>query len=160
MSAPKSPSTGGGTSGPPRTSGWLRALGFGCGFVAFGGLCVLGLSTRMILAQVDDASSACSGFLADVRDDDHASALQRMSADYQHDFDAAHLAAEVARIDALENHVQPILTSVETQSDGESATVEGTLYGSFGEAPIACELSQRDGYWYIDLVVVDGTPLE
>jgi hypothetical protein len=155
MNAPKASSG----SSPPRTSGWVRALGFGCGFVAFGGLCVLGLSTRMILAQADDASSACSGFLADLRDEDHASALQRMNADYQHDFDAAHLRTEVARIDALANHVQPLLTSVETHDD-DSATVEGTLYGPFGEAPVACELSEREGYWYIDLVVADGRPLE
>lgn len=162
MSAPTSGAAPSARSTQPRTSGWLRALGFGCGFVAFGGLCVLGLSTRMILAQVDDASSACSGFLADIRDDDHASALQRMDADYQRDFDAAHLRTEVEEIEPLREHVQSILTSVESRDDGddESATVEGALYGTFGEAPVACELTERDGYWYIDLVVVDGVALE
>ncbi|MBX7191583.1 MAG: hypothetical protein K1X94_05980 [Sandaracinaceae bacterium] len=147
-------------SAAPRTSGWLRALGIGCGFVAFGGLCVVGLSTRMILAQTSDAADACSGFLGDVRDDDHASALQRMDADYQHDLAAAHLRDEIARISPLESHVQAIITSVESRNEGDASTVEGSLYGSFGEVPVACELSQRDGYWYIDLVVVDGTPLE
>ncbi len=148
-------------AGPPKgTPGWLRALGAGCGFVAFGGLCVLGLSTRMILAQGDDAADAATGFLADVREGDHASALQRMSADYQRDFDAAHLRTEVERIDPLEEHVTALLTSVESRDDGERATVEGALYGPFGESNVAFELREDGGYWYIDLVVVDGTPLE
>lgn len=143
----------------PRTSGWLRALGLGCGFVAFGGLCVVGLSTRMILAQGDDATSACSGFLSDVRADDHASARQRMSAEYQHDFDVPHLEQSVARLTTLDEHVGALLSSIESRED-DRATVEGTLWGGFGDAPVACELSRRDGYWYIDLVVVDGRPLE
>lgn len=157
MNGPKT----GSTSRPARTPVWLRALGVGCGFVAFGGLCVLGLSTRMILAQADDAASACSGFFDDLRAEDHASALQRMDADYQRDFDAAHLREQAARIEPLEEHLSALFTSVETRDDGERASVEGSLYGTtFGEVPAACELSQRDGYWYIDLVVVDGTALE
>jgi hypothetical protein len=136
----------------------VRALGVGCGFLAFGGLCIVGLSGRMILAQADDASAAASGLLADVRDEDFASAHQRMSSDYQRDHDVAHLQAEVARIDALEEHVTVLLTSAESHDDGR-ATVEGSLYGPSGEAPIAFELSEEGGYWYIDLVVVDGTPL-
>ena len=143
-----------------RTSGWLRALGVGCGFVAFGGLCVLGLSTRMLLAQADDATSACTGFLGDLRDDDYASALRRMDADYQADFAATHLQSEVAEISSLRDHDYPVVSSVE-RHDEDGATVEGSLYGtSFGEAMFACELTEREGYWYIDLVVVDGAPLE
>lgn len=142
-----------------RPSGWLRALGIGCAFLAFGGLCVIGLSTRMILAQGDDAAAACSGFLGDVHSEDFASALQRMNADYQHDFDAAHLEHEVGEVEALDEHVSALLTSVESRED-DRATVEGSLYGTFGEVPVACELSEREGYWYIDLVVVDGQPLE
>lgn len=138
----------------------MRALGVGCAFVAFGGLCVLGLSTRMLLAQADDATSACTGFLGDLRDDDYASALRRMDADYQSDFDTTHLQTEVARISALADHEGAVVTSVE-RHDEDRATVEGSLYGtSFGEAIVACELTEREGYWYIDLVVVDGAPLE
>jgi len=121
---------------------------------------VLGLSTRMILAQGDEAADAATGFLADVREDDYASALQRMSADYQRDFDATHLRTEVESIDPLEEHLTALLTSVESRDDGERATVEGSLYGPFGEANVAFELREDGGYWYIDLVVVDGTPLE
>ncbi len=39
----------------------------------------------------------------------------------------------------------------------QMATDAGT---SFGEAMFACELTEREGYWYIDLVVVNGAPLE
>jgi hypothetical protein len=141
------------------SSGWVRALGLGCGFVAFGGLCVLGLSTRMLLAQADEATSACTGFLGDLRRDDFGSAFQRMGADYQADFDAAHLRALVGALGSLRDHDYPVVSSVD--GDDGRATVEGSLYGtSFGEALFACELSEREGYWYIDLVVVDGTALE
>jgi len=83
-----------------------------------------------------------------------------MDADYQEDFDATHLQSEVAEISALRDHDYPVVSSVE-RHDEDRATVEGSLYGtSFGEAMFACELTEREGYWYIDLVVVDGTPLE
>lgn len=147
------------TSSRSRPSGWVRALGFGCGFLAFGGFCILGLSARMILAQASDATAAAAGFLADVRADDWASAHQRMSARYQRDHDAAHLQAEVGRVEPLGEHVTALLTSVETSDDGTRSTVEGSLYGPFGEAAVAVELSQDGGYWYVDLVVVDGRPV-
>lgn len=148
------------TPSRPRASGWVRALGFGCGFLAFGGFCVVGLSARMIFAQAGDAAAAASGFLADVRADDWASAHQRMSATYQRDHDAAHLQAEASRIEPLGEHVTALLTSSEASDDGERTTVEGSLYGPFGETPVAVQLSEDGGYWYVDLVVVDGRALE
>ncbi len=154
------PSANSPSSARPNGSGWMRALGFGCGFVAFGGLCIVGLSSRMIMAQANGAASAASGFLADVRDDDYASALQRMDASYQRDFDAAHLQGEVHRITALEEHVTALLTSTEAHDEGERVTVEGSLYGPSGEVPVAFELAEDGGYWYVQLVVVDGTPIE
>jgi hypothetical protein len=147
-------------SSGPRASGWLRALGLGCGFLAFGGFCIVGLSARMIVAQLSDATGAASGFLADVRAGDWASAHQRMSAAYQRDHDAAHLQREVARISPLHEHLTALLTSTESSDDGERTTVEGALYGPFGEAAVAVQLSKDGGYWYVDLVVVDGRALE
>lgn len=143
--------------GPPN---WLRAMGLGCGVVAFGGLCVLGLSAPMIFAQADDAAAAVTGFLADVRARDHRSALQRMGEDYQREHDAAALGEAIGRIDPLEDHVTAFVTTVERRDDDARATVEGLLYGPFGEAGFAFELHEQGGYWYIDLVVVDGRLLE
>ena len=134
----------------------------GCGFLAFGGVCLVGLSVRMLAAQADASASAASGFLQDVRDSDYASALRRMNATYQRDFDAARLEREVHALPALEEHVTAVLTAAESQDevDGHArATVEGSLLGSDGEVPIAFELTEDGGYWYVDLVVVDGRPL-
>gem|GEM_PF-2423327 len=143
-------------------SAWTRWLAFGCGFLAFGGICVVGLSLRMVAAQADPAANAVSGFLEDVRGEDYTSALRRMNATYQRDFDAARLEREVHVLPGLQEHLTSVLTAVESQDAFEGharATVEGALYGTDGEIPIAVELSEDAGYWYIDLVVVDGRPL-
>ncbi len=143
-------------------SPWTRWLAFGCGFVAFGGVCVVGLSIRMLAAQADAAATAASGFLEDVRGDDYPSALRRMNATYQRDFDAARLERELHDLPAIEEHVTAVLTAAESQDEVEGharATVEGSLLGATGEVPIAFELTEDAGYWYIDLVVVDGRPL-
>lgn len=149
---------------PPASapSAWTRWLAFGCGFLAFGGICVVGLSLRMLVAQADPAANAVSGFLEDIRGDDYTSALRRMNATYQRDFDTARLEREVRALPGLEAHLTSVLTAAESQDalDGHArATVEGALYGSEGEIPVAFELSEDAGYWYIDLVVVDGRPL-
>lgn len=146
----------------PAPSSFTRWLAFGCGFVAFGGVCVLGLSIRMLAAQADPAASAAAGFLEDVRANDYPSALRRMNATYQRDLDAAQLERELGELPAIEAHVTAVLTAAESQAatDGHArATVEGSLFGADGEVPIAFELTEDAGYWYIDLVVVDGRPL-
>lgn len=137
-------------------------MAFGCGFLAFGGICVVGLSVRMIAAQADPAANAAAGFLEDVRGDDYASALRRMNATYQRDFDAGRLQRELHDLPAIEEHVTAVLTAAESQDevDGHArATVGGSLFGTDGEVPVAFELTEDAGYWYIDLVVVDGHPL-
>ena len=144
-------------------SPWTRWFAFGCGFLAFGGICVVGLSLRMVVAQADPAANAVSGFLQDVRGEDYTSALRRMNATYQRDFDAARLERELNALPGLQNHVTSVLTAAEAQDavdDHARATVEGALYGSEGEIPVAFELTEDAGYWYIDLVVVDGRPLQ
>lgn len=116
----------------------------------------------MVAAQADPAANAVSGFLEDVRGDDYTSALRRMNATYQRDFDAARLERELNALPGLQDHVTSVLTAAESQDavdDHARATVEGALYGSEGEIPVAFELTEDAGYWYIDLVVVDGRPL-
>lgn len=116
----------------------------------------------MVAAQADPAANAVSGFLEDVRSDDYTSALRRMNATYQRDFDAARLERELNALPGLQEHVTSVLTAAESQDtvdDHARATVEGALYGSEGEIPVAFELTEDAGYWYIDLVVVDGRPL-
>ncbi len=142
-----------------RGGSFLRALGVGCGVLVFLVLSLLGLSARLILAQADAAASACAGFLRDVRAEDHASALRRMSPSYQRDFDPAHLRDAVSRLSPLAEHASALLSSVESHDDAR-ASVEGTLFGRSGATPVACELTERDGYWYIDVVVVEGAPLD
>jgi len=66
----------------------------------------------------------------------------------------------INRITALDEHVTALLTSTEAHDEGERVTVEGSLYGPSGEVPVAFELSEDGGYWYVELVVVDGTPIE
>jgi hypothetical protein len=85
-----------------------------------------------------------------------------MNATYQRDFDAARLERELHDLPAIEEHVTAVLTAAESQDEVEGharATVEGSLLGATGEVPIAFELTEDAGYWYIDLVVVDGRPL-
>jgi hypothetical protein len=136
-----------------------RILGIGCGLLAFATFCGVGLSLSAIFAVFSAETDAASGFLADVRRDDWASALARTSSEYQSHHTASDLASRVAAIEALDHHGVAFLTSAE-EVDEHRARVEGSLYGSGGETPIAFELSESGGYWYIDLVVVRGVRLE
>lgn len=135
-----------------------RILGIGCGFLLFGGLCIVGLSIPWFLARISPATPAAEGFLANVHDRAYSEALARMSADYQSTHSVAQLQANVETLDALQNHSVAMLTSVESHDDGH-VTVEGSLYGDDGESPIAFELSEVNDYWYVDLVAVAGRPL-
>ena len=65
----------------------------------------------------------------------------------------------IAALEALDAHTFALLTSAESVNE-DRARVEGALYGASGETPIAFELSESGGYWYIDLVVVRGERLE
>lgn len=137
----------------------MRVLGIGCGLLAFATFCGVGLSMSAILAVFSPETDAATGFLADVRNDDWASARARTSNDYQSRHSAAELGTRVAAIGALDGHNLAFLTSAE-ELDEHHARVEGSLYGAAGETPIAFELSESGGYWYIDLVVVRGERLE
>jgi hypothetical protein len=137
----------------------MRWLGIGCGFLAFLVFAGVGLSLSAILALLAPETDAARGFLNDVRRDDWASALARTSSDYQSRHASADLASRVAELPAHDGHAVAFLTSAEEIDEGHSR-VEGALYGSAGETPIAFELSQAGGYWYVDLVVVQGEPLE
>ena len=127
--------------------------------MAFATFCGAGLSLSAILAVFSPETDAASGFLADVRRDDWDSALARTSRDYQNHHTAGDLALHVAEISALDGHSLAFLASAEGV-DESRARVEGSLYGSAGETPVAFELSEEGGYWYIDLVVVQGARLE
>lgn len=135
-----------------------RILGIGCGFLLFGGLCIVGMSIPWMLARISPATEAAEGFLADVQDDAWANALARMNADYQSHHTSSQLQTNVQGIPELANHSVAWLTSVETHDDGH-VTVEGSLYGDGGESPIAFEVSEVNDYWYVDLVAVEGRPL-
>ena len=136
-----------------------RFLGIGCGFIAFGGFCLLGLSITAVTTMFSPAADAAESFLADVRNDDYTSALARMSSTYQADHSAAQLESRVAGIHSLADHNFSFLASHEDHED-DRVTVEGSVYGPDGEAPVAFEVSQVNGYWYVDLVAVEGRPLE
>lgn len=136
-----------------------RFFGIGCGLLAFATFCGAGLSLSAIMAVFSPETDAASGFLADVRRDDWESALARTSRDYQSHHTSSDLATHVAAIGALDGHNLAFLTSAEGVDD-HRARVEGSLYGSGGETPVAFELSEEGGYWYIDLVVVRGVRLE
>jgi hypothetical protein len=141
-----------------------RLLSIGCGLLGFSAFCMAGLSVSAVMALFSSPTDAASGFLGDVRLDDWAAARSRMSADYQRDHTDAEVASNVARIAELDTHAVAILTSYEDVDVDEGAAprarVEGTLYGPDGEAPIAFELSEVSGYWYVDLVAVEGRRLE
>ena len=136
-----------------------RILGIGCGFIAFGGFCLLGLSITAFSTMFSPAADAAESFLADVRHDDYVSALARMSSAYQANHSAADLQTHVETIHPLRDHGLSFLTSHEVHED-DRVTVEGSLFGPDGESPIAFELSEVNGYWYVDLVAVEGTPVE
>jgi hypothetical protein len=136
-----------------------RFLGIGCGFIAFGGFCLLGLSITAFLTMLSPAADAADSFLTDVRGEDYTSALARMSSAYQADHTSADLQRRVEQIPALHDHGFAFLTNHEEHTETH-VTVEGSVYGPDGEAPIAFEVSQVNGYWYVDLVAVEGQPLE
>jgi hypothetical protein len=136
-----------------------RLFGIGCGLLAFGGFCLLGLSITAISTMFSPAADAAESFLADVRNDDYASALARMSSAYQASHSAAQLQQHVEAISPLSTHGFAWLTSHDAHED-DRVTVEGSVYGPDGEAPIAFEVSEVNGYWYVDLVAVEGRPVE
>lgn len=137
----------------------LRALGIGCGLFAFGAMCLVGLAVPALCAMSEPASDAATGFLSDVRDRAYADALARMSSSYQSTHNASQLQAAVEHLDALESHTVAIITNAETHDD-DHVTIEGSLYGPDGESPVAFEVSEVNGYWYIDLVAVGGSAVE
>jgi hypothetical protein len=136
-----------------------RFLGIGCAFIAFGGFCLLGLSITTFTTMLSPATDAAESFLADVHNDDYTSALARMSSAYQAGHSATDLQTRVEQIPSLADHRFAFLTTHEDHED-DRVTVEGSVYGPDGEAPIAFEVSQVNGYWYVDLVAVEGQPLE
>jgi hypothetical protein len=135
-----------------------RILGIGCGLFLFGGFCIGGLAIPWMMAASSPATDAASGFLADVHESAWSNALARMSSEYQSSHSASQLEANVRGIDALADHDLAVLTNVETHDDGH-VTVEGSLYGTSGESPVAFEVTETNGYWYVDLVAVGGRPL-
>lgn len=135
-----------------------RILGIGCGFLLFGGLCIVGLGIPWMIARTSPATEAAEGFLANVHDGSYAEALARMSASYQSTHSSAQLQANVESIPALANHTIATIASIETHDDGH-VTVDGSIYGPDGESPIAFEVSEVNDYWYVDLVAVAGQPL-
>lgn len=137
-----------------RPSPVLRVLAVGCGVLAFGGLCIVGLSARLLLAQLDPAGDAAVAFLEDVRAADYASALRRMAPAYQREHDADHLRHEVEAIEPLTGHLRALVTSTETHD--ERVTVDAMLIGASGAVPISFEVIREGGYEYLDLVVVEG----
>lgn len=137
----------------------LRALGIGCGLFAFGAMCLLGLALPAFCAMSEPASDAATGFLSDVRDRSYSDALARMSSSYQSTHNATQLQTSVEGLDSLESHTFAMITNAESHDDGH-VTVEGSLYGPDGETPVAFEVSEVNGYWYIDLVAVGGRAVE
>jgi len=133
-----------------------RIVGIGCGLlalVAIGG----GFLACTILAPMP-AREAAQGFLADVRAANWSAALQRTSASYQREHDAASLARAVASVPSLMHHTSA--TFVNGSLDEDRANLDGFLSSPEGDAPIAVEAVRADGYWYVDALVVQGVPLE
>ncbi|AKF04858.1 hypothetical protein [Sandaracinus amylolyticus] len=134
----------------------LRIAGVGCGLLAFVATCATSVACYAVLPA--PARDAAQGFLADVRASQWQSAVQRTSAAYQRDHDAARLQREVERLPRLARHTDA--TFMNATLDGETAVLDGVLVTPDGEVPIAVELEHDAGYWYVDLVVVQGAPLE
>ncbi len=133
-----------------------RFLGIGCGVALLIGLCSTSLSCYVCVPM--PARDAAQAFLEDIRQRDWAGAHQRTSAEYQSRHDAARLEQSVARIPRLDQHSGATFMNASFEDD--RATLDGTMSTPDGEIPVAAELVQVDGYWYVDQVVVEGVPLE
>lgn len=137
-------------------SGAARYLGMGCGLFVLLSICITFLSCYVIVPT--PPREAAQAFLADVREDDWTGALQRMSAAYQRGHDARRLEWAVGRMPNLARHTS--VTFWNASFEGNTATLDGTLSSPEGEIAVAFEMIQSDGYWYVDRVVLQGTPLE
>lgn len=134
----------------------LRLAGLGCGFLALVGTCATSVACYAVVPA--PARDAAQGFLADVRTSAWQSALQRTGAEYQREHDAAALERAVEALPRLARHTGATLWNASL--DGDEAVLDGTLTTPDGEVPIALELEQTDGYWYVELVVVQGEALQ
>lgn len=134
----------------------LRWAGLGCGLVALLATCATSIACYAIVPA--PARDAAQGFLADVRASAWQSALQRMGADYQRDHDAAALQRAVEALPRLARHTGATLWNASIDED--EAVLDGALETPDGEVPIAIELERVDGYWYVEMVVVQGATLQ
>lgn len=133
-----------------------RYLGMGCGLFLLLSICTTFFSCYVCVPI--PARDAAQAFLADVRDDDWPSALQRTSADYQRGHDARRLEWAVSRLPDLERHTSA--TFWNASFEDERATLDGSVTTPDGEVPIGVEMVRSEGYWYVDQVVLRGVPLE
>lgn len=133
-----------------------RIAGVGCGALSLVTMCATSIACYAIVPA--PARDAAQGFLADVRASSWQSALQRTSAEYQRGHDAARLQQEVQRLPHLAQHTSA--TFLNATIDGETAVLDGTLATPDGDVPVGVELSEIEGYWYVDQLVVQGVPLE
>jgi len=81
-----------------------------------------------------------------------------MGAAYQREHDAAALQRAVGALPLLARHTDATLWNASVDED--EAVLDGVLGTPEGDAPIAIELEQVDGYWYVELVVVQGATLQ
>jgi hypothetical protein len=136
--------------------------GIGCGAVLLLGMC--GASIATYVAIPARARDAAHGLLADVRASSWSSALQRTSPTYQRSHDARALEQAVRAMPRLAGHTGATFWNASFEREGDppvdTAVLDGTIETPDGALPLAVELIDVEGYWYVEALVIEGRPLE
>lgn len=136
-----------------------KYIAIGCGALILLSCCLCGGLGALGWSVLRGPHEYASAFLADIRKDDYASALQRMDASYQSSHDVAALEAAVRTLPALDQHTDATLTSVNIDPTADRGQVSGTLSTPAGGYPVELVLHQVGDYWYVASVTVAGAPL-
>ncbi len=138
----------------------VKYVAIGCGLVLLLGCCTFGALGAVCWSMVGGPHQYAHGFLKDVREGNYPAALQRMGSSYQASHDVPRFQQAVAALPALTQQTDATLASVNVDTAGNAARVEGTLTTPSGPVPISLVLSKAGDYWYVEQVVVGGQPLQ
>lgn len=142
---------------PPQKNKTLMYVGIGCSVLVVLAL-ACGGGFYACWSKLAEAKPHAHAFLADLREANYPSALQRMDGPYQSRHNVQSFQAAVAQIPALTTHTDATMNNFNTVNG--VTTVTGSLTTPTGAMPIQLVMTKLEENWYIQSVTVSGMPLQ
>lgn len=141
---------------PPQKNKTLMYVGIGCSVLAVLAL-ACGGGFYACWSKLAEAKPYAHAFLADLREANYPSALQRMDGPYQSRHNVQSFQGAVAQVPALTTHTDATMNNFNTING--VTTVTGSLTTATGSVPIQLVMTKLEENWYIQSVTVNGQPL-